>query len=227
MTEGNPRVGPEKNGAAGAAHARSHLYALLATIFRGEPKAELLRRLRDPALSRSLAEAGIDLGDEFDGRAEAELIEDLAVEYARLFLGPGPHIAPYASVYLGAEGAGLWGPATVWVKRFIRDAGFEYSDGYRDLPDHISVELEFMGEMTAREASALENRDPDEAKRIREIETEFLADHLAIWAPLFCEKTASAAEGKFFGGMARLTAEFIHAEQQDLAGRTRPEPQLA
>ncbi len=221
MTDLNPRVGPERNGAAAAAHARSHLYALLATIFRGEPKAELLRRLRDPALSRSLAETGIDLGSEFDGRAEDELIEGLAVEYARLFLGPGPHIAPYASVHLCGEGAGLWGPATVWVKRFVQNAGFEYSDGYRDLPDHISVELEFMGEMAAREASALENHDADEAKRIREIETEFLADHLAIWAPVFCEKTACAAERKFFGNMARLTAGFIRSEQHDLAGDTR------
>ena len=218
MTEGNSRVGSERNGAGEAAHARSHLYALLATIFRGEPSAELLRRLRDPALRRSLAEAGVDLGGEFDGRAEDDLIEELAVEYARLFLGPGPHIAPYASTHLGGEGAGLWGPATVWVKRFIRDAGFDYSDGYRDLPDHISVELEFMGEMTAREARALEHHDPDEAKRIGEIEAEFVADHLAIWVPAFCEKVGSTSELNFYRVMARLAADFIRSEELDLAG---------
>ncbi|MDI6795058.1 MAG: molecular chaperone TorD family protein, partial [bacterium] len=75
------------------------LYKLLSKIFIREVDARFLRQLRTECFCESLKSAGIDFGDEFLSRKEEELLEDLAVEYARLFIVPGISLSPYESVY--------------------------------------------------------------------------------------------------------------------------------
>ncbi len=203
----------DSNGPAGTAMERSSLYGFLAAVYRTEPTAELLGWIRDPDFLDLLADTGVDLGTSFADHAENELIELLAVEYTRLFIGPGDHVPPYAAVHLGGEGASLWGRPTVWVKRYIEAAGFEYRPDYHDLPDHISAELEFMREITAREAAALEKRDPAEAGQLRAVGSEFVAGHLSLWIPKFCDLVIDRAELPFYRGMAALTKDFIESER--------------
>jgi len=181
---------------------RSNLYGLLSAVFRAEASAEFLDELRQPDFLKAL---GADFGGtELDP-------EDLAVEYTRVFLGPGTHVAPYAAVYMGGEGASLWGPGTSWVKDFIEDAGFEYKPDFHDLPDHVSVELEFMQEITRREAAALEKGDTEQAEILKAIEEKFLT-HLGHWIPDFCAKVRERAELPFYRVMATLTSDFILSE---------------
>lgn len=203
----------DTNGPAGTAMECSSLYGFLAAVYRTEPTAELLRWIRDPDSLDLLADTGVDLGTFFADHAEDELIELLAVEYTRLFIGPGNHVPPYAAVHLGGEGALLWGRPTVWVKKYIEAAGFEYRPDYHDLPDHISAELEFMREITAREAAALEKRDPAEAGQLRAVGSEFVASHLSLWIPKFCDLVIDRAELPFYRGMAALTKDFIESER--------------
>ncbi len=51
----------------------------------------------------ALSAAGVALDGAFLERAKAGVIEDRAVEYTRLFIGPGGHVAPYASVHLDEQ----------------------------------------------------------------------------------------------------------------------------
>jgi len=192
--------------------ARSGLYGLLAAAFRAEPTAALLREMAAPAVRGAMAAVGA--APETDADAD---VEALAVEYARLFIGPGDHVAPYASVHLGGDGASLWGEKTAWVKNFIEDAGFDYRPDYHGLPDHIAVELEFMQAMTAEEAAALEKGDGERAARIRRAETAFVTEHLATWAPAFCRQVIDRAELPFYRALARVTAGFIASEAAELA----------
>ena len=191
---------------------RSSLYGFLAALYRSEPTAVLLGRMKTPDFLEALGAAGVALEHDLLDLPEAELLEKLAVEYTRLFIGPGSHIPPYSSVHLGGEGASLWGASTAWVKRFIEAAGFEYRPDYHDLPDHVSVALEFMQEITAREARALDEPDADEAGRLRTIEEEFVRKHLAAWLPGFCNNVMSHARLPFYGEMAKLTKAFVESE---------------
>jgi TorA maturation chaperone TorD len=135
--------------AAETARERSGLYGFLAEVFRAEPTADLLHKIREPDFLDHLSAAGADPGADFPHRDEDDLIEDLAVEYARLFLGPGPHVHPYAAVYLAGEGASLWGPATAQFIAYSERAGLELASKHRSLPDHVSFEFEFMAKMAA------------------------------------------------------------------------------
>lgn len=196
---------------------RSNLYGFLASVYREEPTRALLRHIKEPGFRAALAEAGVTLGDDLLDRPEDELLEDLAVEFTRLFIGPGPHVPPNSAVHMEGEGGLLWGPSTSRVKRFIEDTGFEYRSDYRELPDHISVELEFMQELTAREAEALGKDDEDTLLALRHTQKEFVTKHMALWVPVFCDKVMQKADLSFFRDMARLTKEFIGSEAAELA----------
>ena len=179
---------------------RSNVYGLLATIYRQEVTLELLQQTKDPQFLGLLSGLGIQLGDEFFKKPEQELLEDMAVEYTRLFLGPGKHISPHESVHQQGDDAQhgqLWGETTVEVKKFIESAGLDYRSEYKGLPDHISVELEFMQQVTLREEQAWKEGDKDRALYCLKIEKGFIEEHLVRWVPLFCDKVIKDAELSF------------------------------
>ncbi len=177
----------------------------------------LLEQIEEPEFLRSLSGAGVSFGIDFFDRPRQRLLEELAVEYAWLFIGPGEHVAPFASVYLGGEGGSLWGPSTVWVKTFIETAGFEYRPEFYGLPDHIGVEFEFVQHITSRRASAAEQSDNTAQADCRRIEEKFVADHLAWWLPKFCRRTMKRATLPFYREMASLAGGFVRSESEFLA----------
>ena len=208
---------------AGKAVERSNLYGFLATIFREEPSATQLRTIRSGEFLDALSEAGVALGDDVLGFADDELLDRLAVEYTRLFIGPGTHVPPYE----GAQREGvLWGHSTSDVAAFVAGSGFQYKPGYHDLPDHISVELEFMQEVTRREASAWAKQDYVEARRCLAIEWEFIDEHLARWAPAFC-RTVATTTTSFYREMANLTRRFIEQENVAIAAQLDTDDRLS
>ena len=207
-----------------AARYRSNVYGLLSMLYSKEPTVEFLDMLREPAFSRVLEELGVRFGDDFYRGPDDELLLELAVEYARLFLGPGKHLSPHESVYVGKfsdkEGRGLegllCGQATVEVKEAIAEAGFEFLPGYRGIPDHLGVELEFMQLLTGREAEAWQKGDPRAALNCLEQEYHFVNNHLARWIPLFCGKVMESARLDFYRETAKLTLAFVQSEEEDL-----------
>jgi len=207
---------------AGTARERSGLYSFLAEVFRAEPSPDLLRRIKDPGFSEVLDAAGAHLGAELTRQPEDILLEDLAVEYTRLFLGPGRHVRPYAATYLDGAGASLCGPTTVWVRDFMERAGFALASGHRNLSDHVFVEMEFMARMAEREAEAVEAGDAAAADQSRCIQKEFLETHLGRWLPQFCGHAAEHAELSFYRELARLAGHFLDSELAAFAQAQTP-----
>lgn len=199
------------------ARERSQLYGFLATVFRAEPTAELIRQVKAPDFSAALAAAGVAFDDDFNAATEPELLQSLAVEYTRLFLGPGDHVAPYSSVHMTRQKGALWGASTGDFMAFIESAGLEFKSDYKDLPDHIGVELEFMEQVALREARALVESDEAMAAACRDLESRFLQDHLGRWFPKFCAKVVAEAENSFYRETAKLAEGFLNSELAALA----------
>jgi TorA maturation chaperone TorD len=211
----------KKNGLkamATAANQRSNIYGLLAMIYREEAAAPLIKQIKSSQFQEALSKLDVRLKDDFLNAREEKLIEDLAIEYSRLFLGPGKHISPHESVHLKEEDGGglLWGEAAAKVKNFIESIGFEYDSNYNGMPDHIGVELEFMQEVSRQEGLAWEENNEDRALYCRKIEKEFIEEHLTPWVPLFCEKLIKDAELSFYGEIAKLTKDFIESEKKEV-----------
>ena len=160
----------------------------------------------------ALSAAGGNFGDEFFARAPDDLLDDLAIEYTALFLGPGGHVSPYASVYLDGDHGSLMGPTTSWVQDFITAAGFDYREDYHGLPDHIAVELELMRRMAESEAEAGDESDFDRASKCHRIQRAFIDNHLALWVPRFCDEVIAVADLPFYRELAKVTRDFINDE---------------
>ncbi|MEN8263708.1 MAG: molecular chaperone TorD family protein [Nitrospirota bacterium] len=202
------------------AKQRSNIYGLLSLIYRAEINMELLNHIKEPGFLAVLSEMGAGLGDDFMNRPEEDLIEDLAVEYTRLFLGPGKHISPHESIHHERDDGDwgqFWGKSTVEIKKFIETAGLEYKDDFTGLPDHISVELEFMQKASAREAQAREEGSNDELLYCLKMERKFIDEHLLKWVPVFCDKIISEAELSFYREIAKVTKHFMEFEEEEIS----------
>ncbi len=204
---------------AGTARGRSGLHGCLAMVFRQEPSSELLRHIREFHRLGVLTAAGVTIDDDFLTGPEDRLREDLAVEYSWIFIGPGKHVPPYASVHLEPDGGTLWGRTTGEIKSFIESAGFEYRPEFSGFPDHISVALEFMAGLTTAEAAAWQENCLEDVTACLETELAFIERYLLNWVPAFCAKVADQATLAFYREMAMLTADFIKSEQIEVARR--------
>jgi len=200
-----------------AASQRSNIYGLLAAVYRQEINSDLLQQIKDPRFMGVLSDLGSEELAQFFQKPDKELLEELAVEYTRLFLGPGKHISPHESVHHPREDGqwgSFWGKSTVEVKKLIESTGLDYQDDYKGMPDHISVELEFMQQVILREEKAWEETDTEMASACRQLEKKFIEEHLSKWIPKFCDEVIGTAELPFYQEIAVLTKKFIEFEKK-------------
>jgi len=202
-----------------AARQRSNIYGLLAAVYRQEVTPDFLQQIKDPRFMGVFSDLGSEKMSLFFQKPDKELLEELAVEYARLFLGPGRHVSPHESVHHEREDGqwgSLWGKSTVEVKKLIESTGLDYKDAYKGMPDHISVEFEFIQQVILREEKAWEEADNKTASDCRQLEKKFIEEHLARWIPIFCDKVIGEAELPFYREMAVLTRKFIEFEKEKI-----------
>jgi TorA maturation chaperone TorD len=119
------------------------------------------------------------------------------VEYSGLFLVPPVKVTLNAGVYL--DGA-LGGASTQMVRSCYETAGFAPAEDFRDLPDHVAMQLEFVARLEERAAGG----DDDAAA----MAGEFCAMFIDGWAePLerACLAAADrAAAARVYAALARL-----------------------
>jgi len=135
--------------------------------------------------------------------------EDLAVEYARLFVGPFELKAPpYGSVYLDG-GRRVMGDSTIEVVRIYEKAGIVMDKDFKELPDHIAVELEFMYYLIYKEMEALEKLEKDKALALGETRILFFNRFLSQWVPSFCKKMKESTSNLFYIALADCLSTFV------------------
>jgi len=135
--------------------------------------------------------------------------EELAVEYAKLFVGPFELKAPpYGSVYLD-EGRRVMGDSTMEVIKMYEEEGLSRDSEFNDLPDHIAVELEFMNYLIFREVEALQKSDLKNAMEFLDKQEVFLNTFLRRWVPAFCERIKQGTENKFYTALSDCVSKFL------------------
>jgi TorA maturation chaperone TorD len=194
--------------------ARADLARLLAACFY-EPGPEFAEeRLFDSMaqaaarIDPSLADQARRLGEAFAGEDPKELL----VDYTRLFLGlTGALAQPYGSVWL-EDRSSLMRDSTVAVNALYDEGGFELAEDFRDLPDHVAAELEFLYLLLFRRAEAVRNGDAGAARAHAELQRRFLAQHLGRWVPPFTGAIEEGAQTAFYRELAEATRSFVRFE---------------
>jgi len=140
--------------------------------------------------------------------ASADL-EPLKVNFSKLFVGPYKlSAAPYGSVYLEGERK-MMGDSTLDVKSRYREAGLNTAETFKDAPDHISAELEFMYYLIFKELEAFASADVETAIGFIQRQKSFLEDHLMAWVPEFANNIIKNAENLFYPNLAKATTAFL------------------
>lgn len=187
-----------------------YLFNLLRQVFLKEPTRELVDGLLEvdlPADEDDEISKGLKLMFESVRRNSHRLnewMEELAVEYARLFIRPkDPPAMPYASFYL-SESRSLMTDETIDVRKRYLDVGLVVKELYSTPDDHIGIELEFFYYLTERIICLFDQGRDGEASRLLEIRKGFLIDHLSKWIPEFTDRVVLSTNIEFYKGAALL-----------------------
>ncbi len=198
------------------AQNRANLYGFLAILFRKEPDISIVNILKDDSFMESLITLNYDLYNLLKNIPTQELFDKLYNEYTELFYNPANHFSPHESIYIDNENL-LWGNSTVEVKNFIETYGFTYSEENNLIPDHISVELEFMQRVIIQESDNLSTSNCLDANKCLEVEKQFLENHIIKWIPRFCDDLIKQTQWDIYPKIAQLTKDFLQWDDQFLS----------
>jgi TorA maturation chaperone TorD len=204
------------------AAARADLCRFLAACYY-EPGPEFA----EERLFESMAETARRVDADFAERARrlgslfAEAGPDrLLLDYTRLFLGPLEIRAkPYGSVWLEADG-GLMQESTAAVQALYEEGGFEIAGDFRELPDHVAAELEFLYLLIHRRNQAQQSADAAALANVEGLRRRFLAQHLGRWISPFATAVKTGAQEPFYRELADLTERFVAEETTTAGGMT-------
>jgi putative dimethyl sulfoxide reductase chaperone len=161
---------------------------------------------------------------------KARFLQDLAVEYASLFLNVGPKpVYLSESVYLGKEHL-LYQDPYFDAVRIYQLYDFKKRASFKEPEDHIAIELEFMAHLCDLACLSLDQENKEYAAGYMNNQIEFLDLHLSKWIPLLVEKIRWASKNDFYLALADLMGGFAATDRataeefsKDLGGGKNPQ----
>jgi putative dimethyl sulfoxide reductase chaperone len=210
-----------------ATAARSALYGLLADAlefpgreFHTEIEGGVFRDGVEALISALPYD--VDVAAAVPGLAEAGDYIPFQSEYMRLFdVGT---VRPPCPLYDG-EWGGARKHAMEEVLRFYRFFGLKLDDGTHELPDHATIELEFMKVLAYLEGLA-DQRGADPVPFLR-AERDFLQRHPARWWPLLQRKLVPLEPQPFYASLATVVGAVLAADFAYTAWRIASAPVVA
>lgn len=194
--------------------ARENLSRLLAACYY-QPSPEFAEeKVFDSMLAAAthlhpeLAAHAQRLGEDY----AADGLDNLLLDYTRLFLGPNQILAkPYGSIWLEGQNS-VMGESTMAVLKLYEEGGFDMNEEFREAPDHVAVELEFLYLLIYRENEARRNGESEALQAKSALRRRFLDEHLCRWVGPFTAAITAGAQSAYYRQLAELTAGFVKLE---------------
>ena len=194
---------------------RFEIYKLLAECYY-PPDETLSGKIKD--LGEKLRQVS-NQSTNWDGKKimRTDPIQELKVDYAQLFVGPYTLAAPpYGSVYMEQERR-IMGNSTMDVIKRYRQSGLVVAEDFKDAPDHITAELEFMHYLIYKEIEASNQGDANSTFSCLVDQHSFLKFHLGAWVSEFTRNVIDNANTTFYQDLARVTDSFIKDDYQSIS----------
>lgn len=150
-------------------------------------------------------------------RRSAQAAEDERVvrrDHRRLFIGPGPLLAPpYESVHRSVDRL-VFEAQTLQVRAVYARHGLAAPSLDREPDDHIGLELDLLATLSLRAMDALDADDAASARELQAAQRSFLDEHLLRWAPGLLRTIEDRADTDFYRGVGALGTGLVdHLEQ--------------
>jgi len=206
--------------------AVSHDVLALALLHNEELSAEIIAQLKAEKFPRSLqlqlvSDSGKDAthllheGVELlDKDADTELLDELAADYASIYLTHALRASPYESVWIDEEGLAMQEPM-FQIRAIYKRHGLAAPDWRKRSDDHLVLQLQFVSHLLASDG------DLHETAR-------FLDEHMLRWLPDFGARVAARSATPFYAGLCAFTAAYMDEVRDLLAeilGEQRPTPE--
>ena len=204
--------------------ARAALYRFLGGLYIMEVDETLLaalKRLRFPEVEGN-DDADLDLREgyaliqRYVDSLDADGLDDLAADYAKVFLAAGDAAGlaafPYESVYVDKKRQ-VGGSTEMQMKALYFARGWEPDPSvYRTMYDNIGLMLEYMGILCDELTELLRSGDAEKCGTLLTEQRDFVRKHLTNWAYSFTGDVIKFSERDFYKGVAKLTSVFLKKE---------------
>jgi len=202
--------------------SRARRYQLLSTLYRDEIPLDLIAAMQKDEFLEGLNEAvkGCGFIDLMSG-AEVmtkylksgpakKLYNELRYDYADLFLNAGVNpVFPYESPIKSGEPVVMQEPV-FQLREYFRKAGVHKNPDYKDLEEHIAVQMEFL-------RYVMEKGNED-------LYLDFFKNKYCRWVPAFCDQlVAASSSNSFYQGLAHFTRGALMCESLRIEGFTKGE----
>ncbi|MEO7010262.1 MAG: molecular chaperone [Caldimonas sp.] len=186
--------------------ARAEIYGLLANLFYAPPTAELYSQLQVAVTEAPVAGAFLERSwSEIVAASRRLTLEDVADEYAALFLGIGrPEIFLYGSYFLAGT---LNEKPLVTLRDDLRALGLERPQTVNETEDHIAGLCEVMRFLIAGDDVETCNLATQQR---------FYNAHLRGWIDGLCDVLEAHPRADFYRSVAGFTRDFAAVEAQGL-----------
>lgn len=201
--------------------SRAMRYQFLSTLYRDEIPLELIAAMQKNEFLDGLLESVkgcgfMDLTSGAEGMSlylkngdANKLYKELSYDYADLFLNAGPNpVFPYESVHVTRDPVVMQKPVFE-LREYYRKAEVHKSPDFKDLDEHIAVEMELLRYL-------LEKGNADLYK-------DFFKNKYLQWVASFCDQLAASAQTDFYQALAHFTRGALMCENMRIDGFTRGE----
>jgi len=202
-------------------NSRAKRYQFLSSLFRDEISLELIKAMQKDefldGFNESVTGCGfLDLihGAEVMTRClksnDAEKLQkELSYDYADIFLNAGANpVFPYESCHVTGDPVVMQEPVFE-LREYFRKAGVHKNPDYKDLEEHIAVQMELLRYL-------LENGKED-------LYRDFFKNKYTKWVSSFCDQLVGSTKTDFYQGLAHFTRGAMMCENMRLEGFTRGE----
>lgn len=207
---------------------RSNMYRLLGRMYQSETDAGFLAGLAGMEFPEDSGDKSLDEGYAMLAKYvkavtpenTEQIIEDLAVDYARVFLGAG--IAegtvayPYESVYT-SPGHLVMQDAWEKVASIYSEHGLERIKDSDIHEDHIALEFEFMAFLGDCAIEAMRAGKNEEAAKIIAEQKAFFDEHIDKWIWKFTADMKACLSTDYYKALALITEGYAGMEKDLLA----------
>lgn len=199
---------------------RENLYRFLGRLYKVEVDHQLLEQMKvmnfPVECSESQLSEGYGILKEYLRNHVNDPLNDLAVDYAKVFLGAGisegSAAFPYESVYT-SEKKIMMQEARDEVMAIYAVKGLSKNHEKTDsFEDHVALELEFMAFLCHETHNLIEVEGADEILSSLKEQIDFLKQHLLNWVPRFCNDIEKYADTDFYKGIAKITNGYLHLD---------------
>ncbi|MDP1826148.1 MAG: molecular chaperone TorD family protein [Archangium sp.] len=127
------------------------------------------------------------------------------------------NLTPYESFFRRDDAmleAGAVNPVASWLNQYALEVDLAQARALA--PDHLGLELEVMAVLCAKEAEALEAGNTPAVGAVRQVQREFLDEHLLTWAPLYLFAARRNARTLLYREGAEATLQYLFTDLEQV-----------